>query len=145
MNLKYIVTNSNYKNIKQVLKEEFGVSERLLLKLKSNQKIYLNSQVTTIQQKVYLNDFIEVFFDIEEDNSNIIPVKMPLSILYEDNSMLIVSKSSNLPIHPSRMHFEDTLSNGVAYYFQKIGLKKKIRLVNRLDKDTSRYCYFCQK
>lgn len=145
MKLSYIVNNPLYENIKQVLKEEFAVSDRLLLKLKSNQKIYLNSQVTTIHEKVCLNDVIEVFLDIEEDNSNIVPVKMNLSILYEDDSFLILNKEAGIPIHPSRMHYEDSLSNGVAYYFHQIGLKKKIRPVNRLDKDTSRDCCFCKK
>lgn len=143
MKLEYKLLDNKYENIKQVLKEEFGVSDRLLLKLKSNQKIYLNSQVTNIQQKVYLNDFIEVFLDIEEDSFNIVPTKMDLSILYEDDSLLIINKPPSLPIHPSIKHYKDSLSNGVKYYFEQIGLKKKIRPVNRLDKDTSRYSYFC--
>lgn len=145
MKLQYTVTNSNYKTVKQVLKEEFSVSDRLLLKLKTNQKIYLNHQATTVYSLVNVNDFIEVLLDGEEDSSNIIPVKMDLNILYEDDYLLIIDKTSNLPIHPSRMHYEDSLSNGVSYYFKEIGLKKKIRPVNRLDKDTSRNCYFRKK
>ncbi len=145
MKLQYKVTNSNYKMLKQVLKEEFKISDRLLLKLKSNQKIYQNHQLTTIYSCVHLDDLIEVFLDNEEDSSNIVPVKMDLNILYEDDGLLILDKSPNLPVHPSRMHYEDSLSNGVSYYFCEIGLKKKIRPVNRLDKDTSRNCCFCQK
>lgn len=145
MKLQYTVTNSNYKTVKQVLKEEFSISDRLLLKLKTNQKIYLNHQITTVYSLVQLDDLIEVFLDAQEDFSNIVPVKMDLNILYEDNSLLIIDKGSNIPVHPSRTHYEDSLSNGVSYYFKKIGLKKKIRPVNRLDKDTSRNCYFCEK
>lgn len=145
MKLQYIVTNSNYKTIKQVLKEEFRISDRLLLTLKTNQKIYQNHKVTTVYSSVHLNDVIEVFLDTREDSSNIVPVKMDLDILYEDDGLLILDKGSNLPVHPSRMHYEDSLSNGVSYYFHQIGLNKKIRPVNRLDKDTSRNCCFCQK
>lgn len=145
MKLQYIVTNSNYKTIKQVLKEEFKISDRLLLKLKTNQKIYQNHKVTTVYSSVHINDVIEVFLDTQEDSSNIVPVKMDLDILYEDDGLLILDKGSNLPVHPSRMHYEDSLSNGVSYYFHQIGLNKKIRPVNRLDKDTSRNCCFCQK
>jgi len=145
MKLEYRVTNSNYKTIKQVLKEEFGVSDRLLLKLKTNQKIHLNHQITTVYALIQIDDLVEVFLDVEEDSSNIVPVKMDLTILYEDDDLLILDKGPNLPIHPSRMHYQDSLSNGVSYYFKEIGLKKKIRPVNRLDKDTSRDCYFCQK
>ncbi|MCI8481660.1 MAG: RluA family pseudouridine synthase [Clostridia bacterium] len=144
MKLSYIVTNPNYETIKQVIKEEFKISDRLLLKLKANQKIYRNSQVACVNQTIIKEDMIEVLLDIEEDNSNIISTKMDLSILYEDDGLLILNKPPFLPIHPSRMHYEDSLSNGVKYYFEQIGLKKKIRPINRLDKDTSGIVLFAK-
>ncbi|MBO5478963.1 MAG: RluA family pseudouridine synthase [Clostridia bacterium] len=144
MKLGYIVNHSKYENVKQILKEEFNISDRLLLKLKSNQKILKNGQITSVHSPIVKNDLIEVLLDIEEDNSNIVPVKMDLDILYEDDSMLIINKSPGIPIHPSRMHYEDSLSNGVSYYFQQVGLKKKIRPVNRLDKDTSGIVIFAK-
>ncbi len=143
MKLQYIV-NRNYDNIKQVLKEEFNISDRLLLKLKTNQKIYKNGNITSVHEIVNLNDKIEVFLDFNEDNSNIVPTKMDLDILYEDEWLLILNKPHGVPIHPSRMHYEDSLSNGVSYYFDKINLNKKIRPVNRLDKDTSGIVIFAK-
>ena len=143
MKLSYIV-NDKYENVKQVLKEEFNMSDRLTLKLKSNQKIYKNGQVALVNSNVTNNDLIEIYLNTEEDHSNILPTKMDLDILYEDEWMLILNKAPNLPIHPSRMHYEDSLSNGVSYYFDKIGLKKKIRPVNRLDKDTSGIVIFAK-
>lgn len=62
---------------------------------------------------------------------------MDLDILYEDEYYLVINKPPHLPIHPSMLHYENSLSNGVKYYFDSIGLKKKIRPVIRLDKDTS--------
>ncbi len=41
-------------------------------------------------------------------------------------------------------HFEDSLSNGVKYYFEKNNIKRKIRPVNRLDKDTSGIVIFAK-
>lgn len=144
MKLTYIVNDDKYENVKQILKEEFNMSDRLVLKLKSNQKIYKNNEITYVNSKIILNDVIEVFLDIEEDRSNIVSIKMNLNILYEDEWLLILNKNANLPIHPSRMHYEDSLSNGISYYFDKIGLKKKIRPVNRLDKDTSGIVIFAK-
>jgi 23S rRNA pseudouridine1911/1915/1917 synthase len=144
MKLSYIVSNNKYENIKQILKEEFAISDRLLLKLKSNQKIYKNGKVASVSSLVEKNDLIEVLMDMQEDNSNIVPTKMDLNIIYEDESMLVVNKPPFTPIHPSRAHFEDSLSNGVAYYFSKIQLQKKIRPVNRLDKDTSGIVIFAK-
>ena len=68
---------------------------------------------------------------------------MDLNIVYEDEAMLIIDKPANIAVHPSILHYDNSLSNGVKYYFDEIGLKKKIRIVNRLDKDTSRNSYFC--
>lgn len=49
-----------------------------------------------------------------------------------------------LPVHPSLHYYENSLSNGVKYYFNQIGLKKKIRPVNRLDKATTGIVIFAK-
>lgn len=143
MNLLYVVKDNKYVNIKHVLKEEFNMSDRLILKLKTNQKIRLNDEITYINHPININDTISILIDFEEDNSNIVPVRMNLDVLYEDDAILIINKPANLPVHPSMLHYENSLSNGIKFYFDEIGLKKKNRPVNRLDKDTSRNCNIC--
>ncbi len=145
MVLKYIVTNcSKYKTLKEVLKAQFGISDRLLLKLKKLQKIYLNNNTTYINHFVKLGDVIKCYLDYSEDNSNIISTQMQLDILYEDEAFLILNKPAGIPVHPSMEHYTDSLSNGVKFYFDKINLKKKIRPVNRIDKDTSGIVIFAK-
>lgn len=136
MRLAY-VNSSKYSNVKEVLKAEFSMSDRLLLKLKKLDKIYLNGNVTSVNHPVLENDLIECYLDYEEDNSNIVPTEMPLNIIYEDEAYIVVNKPAGIPVHPSMDHYTDSLSNEIAFYFNQIGLKKKIRPVNRLDKDTS--------
>ena len=143
MNLEYTVVDNKYQTVKNILKNEFNMSDRLILKLKTNKKILLNNTIAYINDLVKLNDKINVIIHFIEDSSNIIPVIMNLDIIYEDEAMLIINKPGNIAVHPSILHYENSLSNGVKYYFDKLGLKKKIRIVNRLDKDTSRNCYFC--
>lgn len=145
MKLEYIVTQNNkYFNIKEILKCHFEISERLLTKLKRNQKILLNRSPAYINTSVKSNDFIQIDLDFEEESDNIIPKEIPLNIIYEDDGLLIVNKNYNMPVHPSILHFEDSLSNGVKFYFDKINLKRKIRPVNRLDKDTSGIVIFAK-
>lgn len=144
MKLTYVVKDTKYETVKQLLKEEFQLSERLLLKLKSNEKIFRNGQIVSVHSPLLMNDTIEVFLDLSEDSSNIVPIEMNLNIIYEDDALLIINKEPGVPIHPSRAHYEDSLSNGISYYFNKIGLKKKIRPVNRLDKDTSGIVIFAK-
>ena len=143
MKLAYI-NSSKYSNVKEVLKAEFSMSDRLLLKLKKLDKIYLNGNVTSVNHPVLENDLIECYLDYEEDNSNIVPTEMPLNIIYEDEAYIVVNKPAGIPVHPSMDHYTDSLSNGIAFYFNQIGLKKKIRPVNRLDKDTSGIVIFAK-
>ena len=143
MKLSYINLNK-YFNVKEVLKAEFSMSDRLLLKLKKLDKIYLNGKVTSVNHSIVENDLIECHLDYDEDNSNIVPTKIPINIIYEDEAYLVVNKPAGIPVHPSMDHYTDSLANGVIFYFNQIGLKKKIRPVNRLDKDTSGIVIFAK-
>lgn len=144
MILKYIVTNNNYNNINSILKDYLNISNRLFVKLINSNMVFLNGKNVDTRTKVNKNDVITVNLDLPEDNSNIIPTYIPLDILYEDNWLLILNKSAGIAVHPSLLHYDDSLSNGVKYYFDSIGLKKKIRPINRLDYNTSGIVLFAK-
>lgn len=145
MKLEYIVNDSTkYTNIRQVLIHEFNLSDRLILRLKRASQIYLNGYTTHIHNTLSLHDTVSVDISFEEACENIVASKMNLDILYEDDALLIINKPPNTPVHPSLNHYEDSLSNGVKYYFESINLKRKIRPINRLDKDTSGIVLFAK-
>lgn len=144
MKLKYKVIDNKYINIKDVLKSHFGISDKLLIKLKKNQHIYLNSVSEYVTKPIHIGDLIEINLDFEENFDNIVPTKMELDIIFEDDSLIIINKPAGIPVHPSILHFDNSLSNGLAYYFKKQKIKKKIRPVNRLDKDTSGIVVFAK-
>jgi len=77
--------------------------------------------------------------NIREDASSekILPVKLPLSIVYEDEDLLVVNKPAGMPIHPSQNNYENTLANALAYYFLQKGEAFVFRCIGRLDRDTS--------
>ena len=106
--------------------------------------LFLNNTTRDTRAPVKVGDKLIIDFNYEEDNSNIVPNGMDLDIIYEDDWLLIVNKPSGIAIHPSILHFNNSLSNGIRFYFDKIGLKKKIRPVNRLDKDTSGLVIFAK-
>lgn len=143
MNLIYKVEKQNL-TINNILKNELHISNRLLFKLINNKLVYKNDNLCDTRDIAQLGDIIKINLNYEEDNSNIIPTKMDLNIIYEDDSLLILNKPKGIAVHPSILHFEDTLSNGVKYYFDKIGLLKKIRPVNRLDLNTSGLIIFAK-
>ena len=145
MKLEYIVNNlTEYSTVKELLKQEFLLSDRLIIKLKKNNQIYLNNKTTFVNKKLEIGDTILIILDFEETCNNIVPTKIALDILYEDEGLLIINKPSFMPVHPSMDHYDDSLSNGVKYYFNSIGLKRKIRPVNRLDKNTSGIVIFAK-
>lgn len=145
MELKYIVNDlPKYKNIRQVLKNEFNISNRLITKLKKSKLIYLNNYQAYLDKPISLGDIVKCIIDFDEDSENIIPVKMNLKILYEDDYFLVVNKPFNMAVHPSILHYKNSLSNGIKYYFETINLKRKIRPVNRLDKDTTGIVIFAK-
>ena len=145
MELNYTVTNDcKYLNINQILVNEFNISSRLRSKLIRLKCIYKNSAVADTRDYVSTGDIITISFDYNEDNSNIVPTKMALDIIYEDSWLIVVNKPAGIPVHPSILHYTDSLSNGLCYYFNSIGLNKKIRPVNRLDLNTSGLVVFAK-
>lgn len=77
--------------------------------------------------------------NIQEDTSSekIPPVKMDLNIVYEDEDIIVINKPAGLSIHPSLNHYEDSLANGLAYYYESQDKAFIFRCANRLDKNTS--------
>ena len=144
MELKYLVENKDYKNINEILSLHFKISTRLKNKLIKEKRIFLNGKNTDSRYEVNIGDNIVIDFNYEEDNSNIVAKNIPLDIIYENEWFLVLNKPAGIAIHPSILHYEDSLSSGVKYYFDQIGLKKKIRPVNRLDFNTSGVVIFAK-
>ena len=145
MNLKYCIQpNDNYFNVKELLKVKFQISDRLLIKLKKNKKILLNGSPTFVDYNLKPFDTVEIIIDFEEESENIVSLEMNLDIIYEDEYYLVINKPAGLAVHPSILHYNNTLSNGVKYYFEQNDIKKKIRPINRLDKDTSGIVIFAK-
>ena len=100
MQLKYIVKN-NELNINQILQNELNISSRLLYKLIKNERILLNGNICDTRNYANTGDVLIVDFDYEEDNSNIVPAKMDLDIVFEDEWLIVVNKPAGVAIHPS--------------------------------------------
>ena len=144
MFLEYTVKDERYQSINQILKQEFNISTRLLHKLITSKHVLLNDTITDTRNSVSIGDIVKVNLDFEEESENILPTKMDLNTVYEDDAFLVLNKPAGLAVHPSILHYEDSLSNGVKFYFESIGLKRKIRPVNRLDLNTSGLIVFAK-
>ncbi|MBQ9314355.1 MAG: RluA family pseudouridine synthase [Clostridia bacterium] len=141
MELKYSVNESeDGMKIAKILMKQLKISNRLLTKLKMNEKILVNDIPVFSNYLVHKGDLITVKLDfIEEDT--ILPEQINLDILYEDEYFLIVNKPAGMVVHPCTNHPNGTLANGVKHYLNN---HKKIRAINRLDRDTSGIVLFAK-
>lgn len=142
MELRYVV--KDIIDIKRIVREKLSISERLYKKIKHDY-IFVNGTKIDYKTILSLGDIVTINLDFDEDNSNIVPnYDIPLTILYEDEWLLIIDKPAGIPVHPAINHYTDSLSNSVKAYYDKNNIHKKIRPVNRLDKDTSGIVIFAK-
>ncbi len=125
------------KTVKQLLKSKLHLSERLIKKLKYSGGILLDSVPVHVNAKPSEGDILEVLIESDEQNEDVIPEKMGLDIIYEDDCLIAVNKPPDMVVHPTFRHFTGTAANGLMYYFQERGIRTLIRPVSRLDRDTS--------
>ena len=138
MKLEYTVKEKDEnKTINQIISENFDLSNRLFSKLIKNNRIVINNKKIDTRMIPKIDAIIKIDLDYDEDNLNIISKKMDLDIVYEDETMVIVDKPMGIAVHPSIRHYEDSLASGIKNYFERKGINKKIRPVNRLDLNTS--------
>lgn len=119
--------------IGEYLKEVKGYSGRGLRKL----EIYLNGKrIKNIAKKI--RKLNRIFIVEKEKGTGIHPMKIPLEVVFEDENLLILNKPSNLVTHPTTKKVDQTLANGVVFYFQETTGKTMVpRFYNRLDMDTT--------
>lgn len=126
--------------IAHLLRDKMNISARLLNKLKMNEKILVNDIPVFSSYIIHTNDLVKVNLEFEEQDY-ITPENIELNILYEDEYFLAVNKPAGMVVHPSSNHLSGTLANGVKYYLNN---GKKIRAINRLDRDTSGIVLFAK-
>ena len=144
MNLEYKIIDNKFDNVKEILKAHFQIPDRLLTKLKKEKRIFLNNQHVYVTEKVKCGDYLKVDMNFVETSDNIVPTQIKLNIIFEDEYLLVVNKPAHIPVHPSCNYYENSLSNGIKFYFDSINLQRKIRPINRLDKDTSGLVLFAK-
>jgi len=101
--------------------------------------VWVNGKAVSSNYKVKPGEVIQVLLDHEPQDYHIIPENIPLSIVYEDDDVLVVNKPAGMVVHPGHGNYEHTLLNALAYYFgDKLDMNNpNIGLVHRIDKDTS--------
>jgi len=123
--------------IKSFLKKRgFSTRSQIILKNQKN-SVLLNDIPVFLTQRLLPGDRLTIRLMEETSSEHIIPVNLPLNIIYEDEDLLVVNKAAGMPIHPSQNNYDNSLGNALAWYFSQKGENFVFRCINRLDRDTS--------
>lgn len=137
--IEYIIsTDASPVTVLEFLKRE-GFSRHILSSMKnsSGNCIVLNGERGFGRSVLKEGDHLVVTVPEMESGENIIRTEMELAVLYEDEDLLVINKPAGMPVHPSMGNYENTLANGIAWYFSQKGEDFVYRCINRLDRDTT--------
>ena len=135
-NMTYRIEEGNI-TIKDFLLSN-NISSKAISTLKKQvDGILVNGKGQFTNYKLQPNDILSINLDENNDYENIIATKMDLNILYEDDDIVIVNKSADITVHPSKKYFTNSLVNGLTYYYQNKNMDVKLHCITRLDKETS--------
>ncbi len=138
MTFNYIITKSDHKTPIYKYLASKGYSNQLRITLKQHSdSVLLNGTPVFLNYQLEENDTLTITLPKDNSSHNIVPTPMNLSILYEDEHILLVNKDSNIPIHPSQGNYDNTLANGVMWYQNSKKEPIIYRVINRLDRDTT--------
>ena len=123
------------------LRRKFPAVSRVALKRLIEQgHVHVNGRIVKPTHSPRAGEQIEVHWP-EAKPAGAQPEKMPLDILFEDKSLLVLNKPAGLVIHPAAGHEEHTLVNALLYHCKDslsgIGGVARPGIVHRLDKETS--------
>ena len=105
--------------------------------------VLVNGNPIKPNYKVRAGDEIIVYSDMSPEEVKVIPEKMDLNIVYEDEDLMVINKPAGMVVHPGSGNYTGTLLNGIAWYFQNQdpGINEetlpRFGLVHRIDKNTS--------
>ncbi len=105
--------------------------------------VLVNQKEVKQNYKIKPFDQITVYSDLSPESTEIVPEKMDLNIVYEDEEIMLINKPPGMVVHPGSGNYSGTLLNGVAYYLQQQlpdvseQTLPRFGLVHRIDKNTS--------
>jgi 23S rRNA pseudouridine1911/1915/1917 synthase len=116
-----------------------GWSRARLQRLIEAEDVLVNGKPAKPSHKLRENDELEVDL-IAPAAASFAPEPIPIEIVYEDETLVVVNKPAGLVVHPAAGIHSGTLANALAYHFQQLpdsGAGVRPGIVHRLDRDTS--------
>ena len=136
--LEYIITDEFHNKTIEHFFKHLEFPHQAIVQLKKTHKGILRNGIWAYtSERLQKDDILSLHLIEDVPESSVEPIHVPLNIIYEDEDLIVIDKTANMPIHPSMNHHEGTVANGLMYYFNKQGKDFTFRAINRLDRDTS--------
>lgn len=137
--MQFVITDKDRDlTVLAFLRRELSPSTKMLKYLKYRPDgITVNGLHRTVRYRLQPGDLLAVAAEDTAENEDLLPVDLPLAILYEDEDLVVPAKPANMPTHPSRDHYDDTVANALAFRYASLGGSFVFRPINRLDRNTS--------
>ena len=131
-------TQTDGKSVLEIMRQELGFSAAHVRHLKFREDgILVNGSRVTVRYILKNGDLLTLAAEDTESGEALLPVELPLPIVYEDHDVVIPDKPANMPTHPSCNHHTDTVANALAFRYAEQGLPFVFRPISRLDRNTS--------
>lgn len=136
--IEYVIDqDSDGLRVEQYLRRR-GYSGQNLTEIKRMpESILVNGVHYYMRQTLAAGDRLRVCIRETKCSENVLPSKLPLNIIYEDEDIIVINKPAGMPIHPSLNNYTNSLANALAWYYREQGRPFIFRCCNRLDRDTS--------
>lgn len=126
----------DYDSVYYFLKDN-GFSENFITNLrKVKGYILIDNQIATTKSFLPKNATLSICNNPNQ-KTTIMHCILPLDIVYEDAYYLLVNKPSGISTMPNRSHYSENLGGAICHYLQNNQPDFTLRILNRLDKDTS--------
>ena len=136
--MKLVVEREN-ERLDKYIASVTDCSRELVTKMLKDDYILVNGKLEKGSYKVKNGDIISIKEGYVQE-MDVVPKKMDLDIVFEDDYLMVINKPSGLTVHPGSGNSDNTLVNGLMYYtnnLSSVGGDFRPGIVHRLDKDTS--------
>ena len=96
----------------------------------------INQQNFKPKEKSKGDEVVEIIFK-QSENTNWIAEDIPLTVVFEDEDIIIINKPVGLVTHPGAGNWQGTLANALLFYDSNLAKLDRAGIVHRLDKNTS--------
>ncbi|GGZ94081.1 RNA pseudouridine synthase [Ignatzschineria ureiclastica] len=118
-----------------ILQENLSRSQ--VQKLIKSGQVLLNGEVPKPKDPVSAGDTITITIEHSPEEDTLIPEKIALDILYEDDDLMVINKPAGMVVHPGAGNHQGTLANALLHHAPKLAELSRAGIVHRLDKETS--------